>query len=53
MCEEASATAMKLSGAWSLVSVERGVVKLAEGQAVWHHGLAARVPIGQDVGGLE
>src|SRR3989338_4850722 len=35
------------------VAVERRVVQRAEGQAVRHHGLAARVAIGQDVGGLE
>ena len=35
------------------VAVERRVVQRAESQAVRHHGLAARVAIGQDVGGLE
>src|SRR3989475_10898843 len=35
------------------MSIERRVVKLAEGQAVRHHGLAARMAVGQDVGGLE
>src|SRR3989338_9628287 len=35
------------------VAVERRVVQRAEGQAVRHPGLAARVAIGQDVGGLE